>query len=268
MGFEVREVRRRLKRRLRNRQSVYRYCQQLGLIRGITAYWRLVTYKTRIVPIKVSRLSAPILVRPDTTDPFIFEEVFLLDEYDFTTTHEPKLIMDIGANVGYTSVYFAHRYPRAHIIAVEPATSNIEWLRKNTGSYPNVRVVEAGIWSHRARLTLVDANAKSSDFQLRECGADEDGIEAVTVNELLELAQSDYADIVKIDIEGGEKELFAENTDWLDKVDTIAIELHDRFKAGCKETFLRAASRHGFSGREIGLNYIARRQAREEPSTN
>jgi FkbM family methyltransferase len=268
MGFEVREIRRRLKRRLRNRQSVSRYCQRLGLIHGITTYWRLVTYKTRVVPIIVPLLPTPVLVRPDTTDPFIFEEVFLLDEYDFTTTHDPKLIMDIGANVGYASVYFAQRYPRALIIAVEPETSNIEWLRKNTGSFPNVKVVEAGIWSRRARLALVDADAKSSDFQLRECSADEDGIEAVTVDELFELAQSNHADIIKIDIEGGEKELFAENTDWLDKVDTIAIELHDRFKAGCKETFLQATSRYGFSGQEIGLNYIARRQTREEHSTN
>ncbi len=268
MGFNVKEVRRRLKRRLRNRQSLSRYCQRLGLIHGVAAYWRLVTYDTRIVPIIVPRLPAPVLVRPDTTDPFIFEEVFLLDEYDLTTTHDPKLILDIGANVGYTSVYFAQRYPRARIIAVEPATANVEWLRNNTGSYPSIKVVEAGIWSRRTRLTLVDANAKSSDFQLRECDAGEVGVEAVTVDDLFEMTQSDHADIIKIDIEGGEKELFTNNTDWLDKVDTIAIELHDRFKAGCKETFLRAISRHGFSGREIGLNYIARRQTGEEQPTN
>jgi len=268
MGLEVREIRRRLKRRLRNRQSVSRYCRRLGLFPGIKAYWRLVTYNTRTVPIVAPRLPAPILVRPDTTDPFIFEEVFLLDEYDFTTTREPELILDIGANVGYAAVYFAGRYPRALIIAVEPETSNVEWLRKNTAPYPNIKVVEAGIWNRRARLTLVDADAKSSDFRLRESGAGEDGIEAVTVDDLLELAQSNHADIVKIDIEGGEKELFAENTDWLSKVDMLVIELHDRFKAGCKDAFLQAVSRYGFTGHQIGLNYIVKRHTAEEQAIN
>jgi FkbM family methyltransferase len=234
------------------------------LLSGIKAYWRLVTYKTRTVPIVAPWLPAPILVRPNKTDPFIFEEVFLLDEYDFATAREPKVILDIGANVGYASVYFAQRYPGALIIAVEPEASNIEWLHRNTAAYPNIKVVETGIWSHRARLTLVDTNAKSSDFQLRECRAEEDGTEAVTVDDLLALAQSDHADLVKIDIEGGEKELFAENTDWLGKVDALVIELHDRFKPGCKDAFLQAASRHGFTGQQIGLNYIARRRDRRE----
>ncbi|MFQ5644673.1 MAG: FkbM family methyltransferase [Thiogranum sp.] len=264
MGFEVQKIRRHLKRRLRNRQSVSRYCRRLGLFPGLKAYWRLVTYNTKTVPVTAPWLSAPVLVRPDTTDPFIFEEVFILDEYDFTTPREPKLILDIGANVGYASVCFAHRYPGALIIAVEPEASNIEWLRRNTAAYPNIKIVEAGIWNRRARLTLVDANAKSSDFQLRECHAEEEGTEAVTVDDLLALAQSDHADLVKIDIEGGEKELFAENTDWLGKVDTLIIELHDRFKAGCKDAFLQAASRYGFTGQHIGLNYIARRQGSEK----
>lgn len=261
MSLNPIELRRRLKRRLRNRKSVFRYCQRLGLVPGIRTYWRLVTYNTRPVPVTTTRLRAPLLVRPDTTDPYIFEEIFLLDEYRFTTRREPTLILDIGANVGYASIYFTHRYPNARILAVEPEASNIEWLRKNTAPYPNINVVEAGIYNKPTRLKLVDAGAKSSDFQLVECAPVEDGIEAITVDNLLDLGQSTYADIVKIDIEGGEKELFEDNTEWLGKVDTVAIELHDRFKPGCKASFLQAASRYGFTGQEIGLTYIANRQA-------
>ncbi|MGD8842654.1 MAG: FkbM family methyltransferase [Gammaproteobacteria bacterium] len=257
----MRELRRRLKRRIRNRQRVSRYCRHLGLLPGLAAYLRLVAYNTRTVPVALPGSGATVLIRPDTTDPFIFEEVFLLDEYSFDIPVEPRLILDIGANVGYASVFFAEKYPAARIIAVEPETSNIRQLKMNTAGYPNVRVVEAGIWNRNACLTLVDADAKSSDFQLRECLPGEEGIKAVTVEHLMELAGTDHADIVKIDIEGGEKELFARNVDWLGKVDTLVIELHDRFKPGCKDIFLQAASRFGFSGREIGLNYIARRAA-------
>lgn len=83
---------------------------------------------------------APLMVRPDATDPFIFEEVFILDGYDFRTGNEPQLIFDIGASVGYASIYFAEKYPAARIIAVEPEASNIELLRKNTAAYSNVTV--------------------------------------------------------------------------------------------------------------------------------
>jgi FkbM family methyltransferase len=260
-GSEMRELRRRLKRRFRNRQRLSLYCRRLGLLPGLAAYFRLVFYNTRPVPVRLPGSGTTVLIRPDTTDPFIFEEVFLLDEYSFDTPAEPRLILDIGANVGYASVYFAEKYPSARIIAVEPETSNIRQLKANTAGHPNVRVVEAGIWNRNACLTLVDPGARSSDFQLRECRPGEQGTEAVTVEHLMELAGSDHADIVKIDIEGGEKELFSENVDWLGKVDTLVIELHDRFKPGCKDTFLEATARFGFSGREIGLNYIARRSA-------
>jgi FkbM family methyltransferase len=261
MGTELRGLRRRLKRRLRNRQRLSKYCQRVGVLPGLVTYFRLVTYEHRMVPVVMRHSGAPVLIRPHTTDPYIFEEVFLLDEYDFQSAAEPRVIFDIGANVGYASVYFAEKYPGARIIAVEPEASNADLLKKNTAAYPNVTVVQAGIWNRQARLTLVDADAKSSDFQLRECAPGEDGIEAVTVDHLMELAGTDHADIVKIDIEGGEKELFADNVDWLGRVDTLIIELHDRFKPGCKDAFLQAAARFGFSGHEIGLNYIARRMA-------
>lgn len=45
-----------------------------------------------------------------------------------------------------------------------------------------------------------------------------------------------YIDILKIDIEGSEKELFENPTPWVDKVGMIVIELHDHFKAGCSSS--------------------------------
>jgi FkbM family methyltransferase len=258
---ELRALRRRLKRRLRNRQHLTRYCQRLGLLPGLVTYCRLIAYNHRPVSVAMPHSGVPVLIRPDTTDPYIFEEVFLLDEYDFQAGAEPQVIFDIGANVGYTSVYFAEKYPGARIIAVEPQAANAALLKKNTASYPNVTVVQAGVWSRQACLTLVDADANSSDFQLRECEPGEQGIRAVTVDHLMELAGTDHADIVKIDIEGGEKALFADNVDWLGRVDTLIIELHDRFKPGCRDAFLKAAARFGFSGHEMGLNYLARRTA-------
>jgi FkbM family methyltransferase len=260
MSSRIRELRRRLKRRLRNRQGVARYIQRLGLGNGFMAYARLVLHDSAMVRIAMPGSGGPVLVRPDTSDPFIFEEVFILDEYDFPVRGEPQVIFDIGANVGYTARYFAERYPQARIIAVEPDASNVTLLRENTADYPNITVVAAGIWSRPSHLALVNVGAKTSDFQFREAEAGAGTIEAVTVDDLLKLAEADHVDILKIDIEGGEKELFSENVEWLDKVGTLIIELHDRFRPGCKEAFLEAVSRYDFKGYEMGLNYIVSRE--------
>ena len=48
-------------------------------------------------------------------------------------------------------------------------------------------------------------------------------------------------DILKIDIETSEKQLFSENySEWLPKVKVIIIELHDRMDAGCAKSFFTA----------------------------
>ena len=201
MSSRIRELRRRLKRRLRNRQGVARYIQRLGLGNGLMAYARLVLHDTAMVRIAMPGSGGAVLVRPDTSDPFIFEEVFILDEYDFPVRGEPRVIFDIGANVGYTARYFAERYPQARIIAVEPDASNVTLLRKNTADYPNITVAAAGIWSRPSHLALVNVGAKTSDFQFREAEAGAGTIEAVTVDDLLKLAEADHVDILKIDID-------------------------------------------------------------------
>ena len=49
-------------------------------------------------------------------------------------------------------------------------------------------------------------------------------------------------DYMKIDIEGGEKELFEHAVGWIGRVDVLAVEMHDRICPGCTEAFERAAA--------------------------
>ena len=53
--------------------------------------------------------------------------------------------------------------------------------------------------------------------------------------------------LIKLDIEGAEKEIFdAGDLDWMNITHAIMIELHDRFRPGCEAAFLNAARRFGF----------------------
>jgi len=66
-------------------------------------------------------------------------------------------------------------------------------------------------------------------------------------------------DLLKLDIEGAEKELFAAASDWIDKVDAIAIELHDRFKRGCSQAFYNATASFPYEVHKGELVFLFRR---------
>jgi len=197
-----------------------------------------------------------VYARPGTSDLAAFRQAFGDEDVELRSDREPRLILDLGANVGYSSVDFACRFPTARVIAVEPEPSNAAILRRNTAGLPTVDVVEAGVWPTAGELVVTDVGKGKWGARARatpETGAVEIGggpIRAVTVQELLERAGEPFADLVSVDIEGAELELFSEHTEWVDCVGTIAIELHDRFRPGCREALEGALARARSSFRE------------------
>ena len=100
----------------------------------------------------------PLFIRHGTSDLQVFDQIFVECEYrcldDLT---QVELIIDCGANVGYSSAYFLSRFPNSRIVAVEPDPENFEMLSRNLAPYGRrVNLVHAGIWSHATRLGFVD----------------------------------------------------------------------------------------------------------------
>ena len=87
------------------------------------------------------------------------------------------------------------------------------------GCVPLTNRVDGGAWSF-----TIGQNAQASLPAT---------VNAYPVTQLLEMAGRNQIDILKLDIEGSERERFSKNTDWLDHVSVIIIELHDRFQPGC-----------------------------------
>ena len=85
-----------------------------------------------------------------------------------------------------------------------------------------------------------DANKESFEIQHTKSSSRGNIVESTTLNQLIMDYDIPSIDILKIDIEGSEKEVFSHNTEWLEKVDLIFIEFHDRKKQGCRETFFKA----------------------------
>ena len=71
---------------------------------------------------------------------------------------------------------------------------------------------------------------------------DGSGIAALTIPEILDAEGWSTVDLIKIDIEGAEKELFEHpsHRDWLGRFRILVVELHDWLKPGCSMAFFRA----------------------------
>ena len=190
-----------------------------------------------------------LTVRPRTYDACVFTEVFFREVYDIPLALEPKFIIDTGANVGYASIFFANKYPSATIVAVEPEEENFRTMEKNTEQYPSITCRKEGVWHKDALLRVWNKDAGSWAFSLEEVEDEAQAeMKGVTITEIMKQAGVDRIDILKVDIEGGEQELFSENLDsWLPNVDVLLIELHERLREGCGDNFHAAMEQYGFT---------------------
>jgi FkbM family methyltransferase len=198
------------------------------------------------VRIRVKGYQHPVWMREGSADPYAFFQLFVEKEHDFNVGLDPdevRLIVDCGANVGYTSVFMLNKYPNARLIAVEPDPENLEICRRNLEPYgARAEVIRAGVWSHETHLKLVrpDVSDFSWRIMVKEVAEGESSdLFATSLSAILERSGCTTIDLLKIDVEGSEEVIFAKNTEWLDHVRTIGIELHGPLR---REIFFRAMS--------------------------
>ena len=200
----------------------------------------------------------PFIIRAATSDKFVFKSIFVLRELNLPNIIKPKFIIDGGAYTGLSTLFFSQKYPNAKIFAVEPEESNFQILKKHTEQIPNIKVFMAGLWHKKASLIITNKNVQKFCFTLQETKQDEPyDIISMTIEELLEISGFSKIDILKLDIEGSELELFSKNYEgWLKKVGILIIELHDSYKEGCKEAVFSAIDTADWEVSEQGEKVI------------
>jgi FkbM family methyltransferase len=157
--------------------------------------------------------------------------------------HAP-LILDCGANIGLSAVYFALAFPAAHVVAVEPHHDNFRRAVAATTAFPSIEVVEAGVASAPGSARIVDPGMGTDAYRTEPAAGGE--VRMLTVPDLVHDAAPAVPFLIKIDIEGFESNLFAANTGWIDDFLVLIIELHDWMLPGqCNsKNFLRAISQY------------------------
>jgi FkbM family methyltransferase len=215
----------------------------------------------------VPGLPYPLHLRLRTSDVTLFSEILLDVQYNCELPARPKVVVDAGANIGLTSVFYANRYPQATIIAIEPEPSNFEMLRENTASYPNIVALRAALWNKDCDLDIVDPGDGLWDFWgFRTRTPETSGtpskrglVRGLTLDRLMKDNGIDYIDLLKLDIEGAEKEVFESPAGWIDRVGALAVELHDRFKDGCSDSVFAATADFEHRWKRGETTFIIRR---------
>lgn len=183
-----------------------------------------------------------IYIRPYTSDIELVIGIFChrnqngRHEYDIeweNKVNNPLNIIDAGANIGVFSMMYTKKFPDAKIVAFEPEDSNYQMLLKNTHKFKNIICVKAGIWCRDACLQVIPRATGKWGFYVKEITKNMEvggGIKGMCLNTIMEQYEMDYIDILKMDIEGSELEVFSENTAWIDKTQVVIVETHERFR--------------------------------------
>jgi FkbM family methyltransferase len=154
-------------------------------------------------------------------------EVFCDEHYRLPPSIRPATLVDLGANIGLTSVWFAKRYGVVRVVGVEPVGANVVIARRNLADNEvEGEIVEAAIGPTRGRVSFeMDRASNLGRVGPGSPGVDVLDVEMVTMDDVLGRLGSG-ADLVKLDIEGGEDALLQGDLSWLDRVGAIIAELH------------------------------------------
>ena len=206
--------------------------------------------------VRVPGLKYPVFLRAKTSDIEVFCQIMVHAELDFPPPEEVRYIVDAGANIGLSSIFMALKFPGAVIDAVEVADANIPVLRKNTAFYPQINIYPMGLWFRSAKLKIINPEAEPWAFIVEETDdADPFGISTIGVDDIIKMRGAERIDILKVDIEGGERDLF-QCADWIKHVRCLAIELHDHIKPGCHQAVDDAVRRRIFDYQRCGEYHI------------
>ncbi len=212
-----------------------------------------------------------IILRANGSDKHVFNQIFIIEEYksivefmlQFPNEKNRWNIIDGGANIGLTSLYFLKNLPNSTVISIEPDKDNYEMIKKNMGINhfsTNGNIINAGLWSKNALLTTERSFRDGEDWSItvKETTNVKDSIKAFSINNIIDTHfNGDIIDLLKLDIEGSEKYIFEaeeEVSRFLAKMRFVIIEIHDEMN--CRETIYRQLTRNNFKYFNVGESTI------------
>jgi len=203
-------------------------------------------------------LTIKIRKRP-SSDLNVFLQIFFYKEYDelvelykkYFPSDEKINYIDAGCNIGLTVLFLSEKFKEINAITIEPDQSNNDSIKFNmtANKLKNILSIKGGLWYKNTYLKIVNDFRDKKEWSIRVTETNENtGLYAYSLNEIMNSNKVNVVDILKIDIEGSEKEVFTNpNADvsFLEKTKCIAIEIHDEFD--CREDIVNILEKHNFT---------------------
>jgi FkbM family methyltransferase len=155
---------------------------------------------------------------------YMFEEIFEHQIYKFNADTDTPTIIDCGANVGLSILYFKRLFPESRIIAFEPDRIIFGVLENNVRRFnlSNVKLFNKAVWSSETLLKFVPDGADGGRVTHTESSQDYYEVPTVRLSKYLNAK----IDFLKLDIEGAESEVLVECRNRLERVKNLFVEYH------------------------------------------
>ncbi len=196
--------------------------------------------------IRLQSGATDLWLRRRSGDIFILHETFTCAAYRIPHTWlgQVRTVVDLGANIGLATLFFAQLFPDARYVCVEPNPANAALLRQNTGWMGSrADVVEAAVGARSGQVSF-DDSGWSWGGHIAETGRPGRSVRCCTLDEIVCTSNIGHIDLLKIDIEGAERDVLRSSGASLRKVGMIVIELHGDYVVA---DFARDVAPFGFT---------------------
>lgn len=219
--------------------------------------------------VEVNQVKRSLFIRRETTDSQIVGQIFVDGAFnlsglpcedkllsklrDIRQSGKRPLIIDAGANIGLSAISFVAQVPDSLVVAIEPELGNFQMLVANTEGLP-ILPLPFALGGRFGLVEVLNPSEGEWGYRTHTLDKDETGVDAIpsiTVRDILDEFSAAFTPfIVKLDIEGAEKDVFSYDTGWIDQVPLIIVEPHDWMLPG-ERSFAPFLEAIAFSNRDF-----------------
>jgi len=207
-------------------EEIFRMPYKFFTNRNYRTYLKLLLLygsKTRYIHTAISLFGKKIFV-PDCRS-FLpqFRDIYVEENYKFNTNSESPVIIDCGANLGLSTIYFSNLFPASKIFSFEPDAEIFKLLSKNISVFNknNVELRNEAVWINDSEIQMSNDGADGGSLVYSNKSSI---VKAIRLKEFLNNFKK--IDMLKIDIEGAETEVILDCKDSLNNVNNLFIEYH------------------------------------------
>ncbi len=169
----------------------------------------------------------------------VFKQIFNYKEYQIildlfklnAVFSNQKIIIDAGANIGLTTLFFANSLLDYKIFSIEPSSDNFKMCEKNIQN-SNVKLYERALSEKENMRYSVERDFRDKkDWSITTKRDVAGGVIGISISEIIKDNALKYISLLKIDIEGAERFIFNKenNLSYLKITQIVTLEIHDEF---------------------------------------